>query len=277
MKFNLESFLVDSNEVFHLARITLRSKGDIQMHTHDYAEIFWIEEGEGFHLINGENVKISPGYLCTVRPGDEHTFIANSRVKGLTITNLAFKSSTLDYFQNRYFPDTNLYFWSKSHLPFSFRVPKEELNLLSGKADHVINQQKNNIHLDRLLLFIFEIIEPSYEDFDPDMPYWLQLALENYNSPALFKKGVDGFLSLTNKSLDHCNRIIKKYTGKTLTDTINGAKIKYAARLLVMTDASVKTIASDCGYGNIGYFYRVFKANFKMSPKDYRIYNKRII
>ena len=277
MKFNLDSFLTDSKEVFHLARVTLRSKDDIEMHTHDYAEIFWIEEGEGFHLVNGEEVKIFPGYLCTLRPGDEHTFIAKSATKGLTITNLAFKSSTLDYYRERYFPATNLYFWSKSHLPFSFRVPKEELCLLSGKADHIINQTKNNIHLDRLLLFIFEIIEPSYESYDPEMPYWLQSALENYNSPVVFKEGVDGFLSIANKSLDHCNRILKKYTGKTLTDTINEAKIKYAARLLIMTDASVKNIASDCGYGNIGYFYRVFKTHYKMSPKDYRTYNKRII
>ena len=277
MQFNLDSFLSDPQDVFHLARITLRSKGDIQMHTHDYAEIFWIEDGEGFHLINGEKVKIKPGYLCTVRPGDEHTFTAKSVSKGLTVTNLAFRTSTLDYFWERYFKGTNLYFWSKSYLPFIYRIPKEELCLLSGKADQFINQPKNNIHLDRLLLFIFEIIEPRYESYNNDMPYWLHYALENYNSPIHFQNGVDGFLSLTNKSIDHTNRIVKKYTGKTLTETINDAKIKYAARLLVMTDASIKAIASDCGFGNMGYFYRVFKSHFKMSPKDYRVYNKRII
>jgi len=277
MKFNLDSFLSNSEEVFHLARVTLRSKGDIEMHTHDYAEIFWIEEGEGYHLINGEKVKIFPGYLCTLRPEDKHTFIAKSTAKGLTITNLAFKSTTLDYYRDRYFPETNLYFWSKSHLPFSFRIPAEELSLLCRKADQVINQSRGNIQLDRLLLFIFEIIEPSHKSYDNEMPYWLQSALENYNSPAVFIQGIEGFLSLTNKSIDHTNRIIKKYTGKTLTETINLSKIKYAARLLIMTDASVKTIASDCGYGNMGYFYRVFKAHYKMSPKDYRIHNKRIV
>jgi AraC family cel operon transcriptional repressor len=247
------------------------------MHTHDYAEIFWIEDGEGHHLINGEKIKVMPGYLCTVRPGDEHTFSAKSVSKGLTVTNLAFTKSTLQYFEERYFKETNLYFWSKSHLPFNFRVPKEELCLLSGKADQVINQAKDHIHLDRLLLFIFEIIEPCHESYNSNMPYWLQNALENYNSPANFQNGVGGFLSLTKKTIDHTNRILKKYTGKTLTETVNDAKIKYAAGLLVMTDASIKAIASDCGYANMGYFYRVFKSHFGISPKDYRIYNKRII
>ena len=213
MKFSLESFTADVKDVFHLARITLRSKEDIQMHTHDYAEIFWIEEGEGFHLINGEKVKISPGYLCMVRPDDEHTFMAKSAKQGLTITNLAFYQNTLAYLRSRYFPDTNLYFWSESHLPFSFRMSEDDLKLLSNKADQVINQTKTNIHLDRFLLFIFEIIEPSHEDMNLDMPYWMQSALENYNSPFVFKQGVAGFLSLANKSLDHCNRILKKYTG----------------------------------------------------------------
>nr|WP_320120195.1 AraC family transcriptional regulator [uncultured Marinifilum sp.] len=277
MKFNIESFFADPKDVFHLARVTLRSKVDIQMHTHNYAEVFWIEEGEGYHLINGEKVKVFPGYFCMIRPDDTHAFMAKSAAKGLTITNLAFCSSTLKYFRERYFSNSNLYFWSNSHLPFTYRIPKEELSLLSTKADHVINQTKNNIHLDRLLLFIFEIIEPANEIYDREMPYWLQSALEKYNSPAVFKKGVDGFLLLANKSLDHCNRILKKHKGKTLTETINEAKIKYAAKLLVMTDASVKTIAFDCGYSNIGYFYRVFKAHFKMSPKNYRVHNKRII
>ncbi|NOU59074.1 AraC family transcriptional regulator [Marinifilum caeruleilacunae] len=277
MQFKLDSFLAKPNDVFHLARITLRSKSDIQMHTHDYAEIFWIEDGEGFHLINGEKIKIMPGYLCMVRPGDQHTFAAKTASKGLTVTNLAFTKSTLHHFEERYFKESNLYFWVKSHLPFSFRIPKEELCLLSGKADQVINQPKDHIHLDRLLLFIFEILEPGHENYNSSMPYWLQYALENYNSPANFLHGVEGFLSLTNKSIDHTNRILKKYTGKTLTKTVNDAKIKYAARLLVMTDASIKTIASDSGYANMGYFYRVFKSQFKMSPKDYRIYNKKII
>lgn len=277
MQFDLKSFITNASEVFHLARVTLRSKRDIQMHTHDYAEIFWIEDGEGYHLINGEKIKIEPGYLCTVRPDDEHTFMAKSAMNGLTVTNLAFKRSTLDYFKDRYFKNTNLYFWSLNHLPFSLRIPKEELCLLSGKADHLFNQPKNNINLDRFLLFIFELIEPNCNSYNEEMPYWLHNAIENYNSPANFQNGVEGFLSLTNKSNDHTNRMLKKYTGKTLTETVNNEKIKYAARMLLMTDASIKAIASDCGYGNIGYFYKVFKMNFKISPKDYRICNRRIM
>ncbi|BAX81393.1 AraC family transcriptional regulator [Labilibaculum antarcticum] len=277
MQFNLESFLANTKDVFHLSRITLRSKSDIQMHTHDYAEIFWIEEGEGFHLINGDKIKISPGYLCTVRATDKHTFIAKTAKQGITISNLAFHQDTLEYLKNRYFLNTNLYFWSESQLPFSMRMDEEGLKLLRNKANQVITQSKNNIHLDQFLLFIFEIITPIGGNENSLIPYWMQASLEKYNSPLYFKQGVEGFLSLTNRSLDHCNRILKKGTGKTLTETLNLAKITYAARLLIMTDASIKAIVSDCGFNNMGYFYRVFKSQFNMSPKDYRVSNKKII
>jgi len=277
MKFTLDTFTSGSFESFHLARITLRSKEDIKMHTHDYAEIFWIEEGDGFHLINGEKIKVFPGYMCMVRPNDKHAFKAKSVKYGLTVTNLAFHMETLSYFQNRYFPNTKLYFWSESHLPFTYSLSEESLKLIRNKVDQVMNQLNNNINLDRFLLFIFGIIQPSHENMNANMPYWMQSALEKYNSPFHFKQGVEGFLALTNRSLDHCNRILKKNTSKTLTETINEAKIKYAGKLLVMTNASIKTIASDCGFGNMGYFYKIFKFNFKMSPKDYRVSYKKII
>ncbi len=47
-------------------------------HDHDFAEIFWFEEGEGWHLINGHKEKLSKGDMVFMRPLDAHTFFADN-------------------------------------------------------------------------------------------------------------------------------------------------------------------------------------------------------
>lgn len=54
----LLSDFISENEVFHIARVTLTSRQDLSYHSHNYAELLWIESGEGIHHINGYNIHI---------------------------------------------------------------------------------------------------------------------------------------------------------------------------------------------------------------------------
>lgn len=107
--FKLSNFVTEK-ESFHVARTTITSGTDLKLHSHDYAEIFWIKDGDGQHLINGEEIKVSEGYICMIRPEDKHTFKPNSNSGGLTITNIAFSKENLDYLKNRYFENVNSLF-----------------------------------------------------------------------------------------------------------------------------------------------------------------------
>ena len=52
--FKLSDFVI-GDEKFHLATTTITSGTDLKIHNHDYAEIFWIKDGEGLHVINGKS------------------------------------------------------------------------------------------------------------------------------------------------------------------------------------------------------------------------------
>ena len=78
------SYFLSANEKFHIARVNITSSQDLSLHSHDYAEILWVEKGTGIHHVNGHQFRLSPGDLIMVRPKDRHTF--SSSGKGIFIS-----------------------------------------------------------------------------------------------------------------------------------------------------------------------------------------------
>jgi AraC family cel operon transcriptional repressor len=273
-QFHLEDF-VSARENFHLARVTIHSRLDLSMHHHDYAEIFWVENGQGIHQVNGQKIPLQKGHLVMMRPTDYHTF---SSPHGLTIMNLAFFKDTLLFLRERYFADRPTYFWTKNKLPYQVQLPIEEIQRISARAEQAVDNPKDRLQLDSLLLFIFNRLSPiETYTYHPDMPSWLQNALHSYHTPYLFQQGIKGFVELCKRNPDYINRVLKKFTGKSLTETVNELKVKYTARQLALTQAPIKQIAIESGFNNISHFYAVFKHIKQHTPRQYRKINQRIV
>ncbi len=278
--FKLTDFLAKPKDDFHFAKVTYTTKKELSMHNHDYYEVFWIEKGAGFHHINGYKKKLTKGDLIMVRPEDTHTFSAYPfDSNGLTITNLAFKGDTIRFFKNRYLPGSTDFFWSQEFLPFQIKLTDKDLAFLSLESEKLLLQQNNKLILDYVLNSIFRIsIEQSqHKPVCHNIPYWLCRAIEQFNSVEYLKTGAVGFAWLCNRSIDHINRVLKSTIDNTLTETINKIKMNYAANQLIMTNSPVKNISHQCGYKNIGHFYKVFKDFYNITPVKYRKLNQKII
>ncbi len=275
-KISLPSFLLNPDDVFHIVRRTITADEDLDYHDHDYAEILWIKEGEGVHIINGEKHPIKKGTLCMIRPDDVHTFKASGNNTGLVLTNIAFYFESLQLFKDRYFPDSNTFFWTDDKLPFTRILDPDQLNELSGITDYILSKNRDYMHLDILILHIFKILtEHAYRD-EMEIPHWLHYAMEQYNTPKLFKEGVPGFVGLTDRTTDHVNKVIKQHLNQTLTETVTKIKMNYAAQRLTMTNVPIKTICFNCGFNAIGHFYKVFKRYNGMTPKEFREINHKV-
>jgi len=64
--------------------------------------------------------------------------------------------------------------------------------------------------------------------------------------------------------------LFKRKTGTTLIKYITAFRMKKAAEMLTMGCAPITTVAQSVGYDSSSYFSSVFRAQFKMSPADYR-------
>ena len=74
-----------------------------------------------------------------------------------------------------------------------------------------------------------------------------------------------------NISSAHLSRVFKKVTDERFSDFVTGAKLDYAAGLLLNEpDTSVVNIAERLGYYSINYFNSLFKKKFYKTPVQYR-------
>lgn len=272
--FKLENFL-KGDEIFHIARVEISGRNDLELHGHDYAEIFWIETGKGYHHINGQAKKLNAGDLIMIRPEDEHTF--SSKGAGMILMNVAFPRDTLTYFENRYFKDSTSYFWTKEPIPFRTTLDLDLIQRLSQRTKECVDQRAEMMQLDALLLFIFRAIRRKEEDYkEADMPEWLVRAIRGYNTPDHFKAGANGFAQLCEKNIDYVNRIVKKHLNKTLSELVRDLRLSFASRQLVITSTPIKIISQESGYPNIGHFYSVFKEVYRQTPSNFRKVNQTI-
>ena len=69
--------------------------------------------------------------------------------------------------------------------------------------------------------------------------------------------------------------IFKEQMGITLIDYVTGVRIEQAKELLLATDQSCTEICFQVGYNNQSYFTRTFKAIVGMTPRRFRVQNRR--
>ena len=68
----------------------------------------------------------------------------------------------------------------------------------------------------------------------------------------------------------YVSRMLKDKKGITLRQYIISYRLKRSMKMLELTKKSVAEIAEECGFTDSSYFTKTFKANFKMTPKEYR-------
>ena len=95
--------------------------------------------------------------------------------------------------------------------------------------------------------------------------------IEDYVSEHLFEK-----ISLSDIA-ENCfynpsyfSRKFKNIFGKNLTDYVREKRLLAAAKMLVETDKSSVEIADACGFSDKTQFYKLFRAEFGVTPMEYR-------
>lgn len=260
------------DEVFHIARCHINRSNPCRVHTHNFAELFWMESGDCKHMINGKERTLRSGDLILIRPGDRHGLTAVDE-EGFTLVNLAFRANTISFLKNRYFP-RNASFWGKSGDPAQFVLSPQQSNLLEKLLERLSAAPRTCLELERFLVnLLYELAQPDSSSLLSDCPDWLRHALNKIGEPSHFATGTRGLARLAGRCPEHVNRQLRKSMGTTATDVVNGARLEYAARQLTMTNRKIVDISLECGYHHLGHFYQLFGKRFKMTPRAYRLRN----
>lgn len=255
----------------HVARHT-RFPRSSPLHTHDFAEVFWVEAGAAVHEVDGTEHRLRGGDVVVVRPEAIHRFRAPS--DDFALTNVAFRREILADLHDRYHPES-LPPWENSG-PLGLTRTAAELARLGELAAVLAASGSTRLDLDRLLI---EVLAGGVAARSPGpMPLWLADAFTRWgDDPEALAAGVAGLAAVAGRSQEHVSRTIRKATGRKAIDTVNDIRIERAAVRLRMTDDGIGHVAADVGLANLSHFYRVFRRRFGTTPRRYRLTHRRVI
>ncbi|OXS60475.1 hypothetical protein B1A99_08615 [Cohnella sp. CIP 111063] len=95
-----------------------------------------------------------------------------------------------------------------------------------------------------------------------------ELIERKFADPNLSQQSIAANVKLTSA---YTGKLFKEREGVTITEYINEVRLEHARKLLLQTDDTIAEIMDKCGYGNQSHFFRLFKAKFGSTPKEYRL------
>lgn len=252
-------------------------------HSHNYVEMVYMVSGFTRHLVNENEVILRQGELLIMNqhatqeifPARENDIAVNLMILpeffDTTLAMLGSENSMIKDFLVDCLKSTDRHV---DYLHFQVAEVLPIQNLIENLIYMLLNQTPNSCQLNQTtvgLLFMHLLQYTDYltiggDSFEDEvmMKVFTQID-EHYN---------DGELSDLCDELDTdlytLSRIVKRHTGHTYTDLIQQKRLSHAAFLLATTSLSITDICLTVGYNNFSYFYKIFKKEYGITPKQYR-------
>lgn len=250
-------------------------------HTHDYVEVVYMCAGETRHIVNGKTICLKQGELLFLSQRARHevcradaedvavNFIVLPEFFSGTLSALGEDATPLRHFlvdclfgQN--FGPGYLHFQVTQDIPIQNLVE----NLLFTLTRNTPNRRTMS-QMTMTLLFLQLMGHTDKLVLDNGEEVVLKLLRyveENYARGSLTEAA--GILGWDVPAL---SREIHKKLGKTYTELVQEKRLIQAAFLLRTTNRKVEDVALSVGYENMSYFHRIFREDYGMSPRHYRL------
>jgi len=141
---------------------------------------------------------------------------------------------------------------------FTQKVPPAD-NLLELKFKELIFNILSDPANTNLLSYVMSIADQT------KTPIW-EVMEANY----MFNLTIPDFARMTQRSVASFKREFQEYYHTTPGRWLTRTRLKSARQLLDTSKKNVGEIAFDCGFENVSHFSRIFKANYGVSPTQYR-------
>jgi len=261
-----------SGDFWHFARVKCRPRTTISPHTHDFCEVFWIEDGNGVHELNGRIESVPRGSMVFLRAADRHGFRCNPGGEPFVIANFALPAKTAAAFQQRWASyGLQKTPWSPGSHPARFSLSTDQLSTLGVIARELAGSPIAPLAGDR---FLSALVHEIHRQATPIQvgaggPEWLVRAITGMRTNDRVV-GLETFFRLAGRSREHVARACRQHTGLTPTELVTRIRIEHSRRLLERTDLSVLDVALESGFANMSLFHRRFRAATNMTPLSYR-------
>lgn len=256
----------------------------VDRHWHNYVEILFITKGSYRFEINLENFVLTEGDICFLNSGDLHRITGD----GLAAIHEAvlFDPKILDFsYSDEWEASYCTPFLNRSLIFRNILRPSDEgypkiACLLKRLLDEALYPKEGWYLTSKLLLleiFVFmashHMLLPVKDVMSPDnvrkiLRYKTIVSYieEHYQEPVSLRQLADAIPC----NSQYLCRFFKEIAGVSPVQYLISYRLERACALLLRTASPVTEIALDCGFENISYFIRKFKAQKGCTPGEYR-------
>lgn len=274
----LEDFFTTEDNPVAFEGTGYSPEGDGYLHTHAFYEIVYMVSGKTTHtVIDKDGVSTTSdfheGSLILLRPTDAHKF--HKPTSPYFHRDIVIPIGVFGEICDFLSPDL-LCDIESSRIPLQITLSPDKVSLFEKKIKLIsqilpsIQHQKLALIKSIVVTLLECLLASDTESYFDNFPSWFRSLLAKFDDPEYLKLGL-------NKITDECNYdkkylcyVFKKYTGTTMTEYLNDARLDTATTLLRNTTKTVSDIALDLGFSSVAYFNTIFKRRYGYTPKEIR-------
>lgn len=288
--FSAKELVIDSHKMLeHGKLISVRPHTrfvHFPKHRHNYVEVIYMCQGTTEHIVDGTGVTLRAGELLflnqnavqEIMPAGTDdiavNFIILPEFFDTAFEMMGAEENLLrDFLIGCLRADTGyqrfLHFQVADVLPIQ--------NLVENMVWTLLHNQPNKRSINQITMGLLFLQLMHYTDkiYSNQNTYEQELVLtvlryidEHYRDAKLQELAV-----MMGYDIYWLSRAVKKLTGRTYKELLQIKRLSQASFLLLNTRLTANDISVAVGYDNTSYFYRIFKAYYGVSPREYRLHN----
>lgn len=253
-------------------------------HTHNYIEVVYMCQGSTTHFIDGAKVVLRAGELLflnqhavqEILPAGKDdiavNFIILREFFDTAFQMIGGEENLLRDFLVGCLRSNTAY---ERFLHFQVADVLPVQNLIENMVWTLLHNQPNKRSINQVtmgLLFLQLIhytdkIRTNEDAYEQDLIFQvLRYIDEHYRDGELTQ-----LAQIMGYDICWLSRMIKRLSGRTYKELLQIKRLNQASFLLLNTRLTANDISVAVGYDNTSYFYRIFKARYGHSPREYRI------
>jgi len=248
-------------------------------HRHDYYNIYFVEEGSGFHVIDFTEYRVEARQLYFVLPGQMHRLQFDTPPQGWILSfteEFVIANAIPEYLIN----DIYLFndFAQSPPLPVHESSLPVYLNLFSQIEVFASILEKYTLEaVGALVKLILIQCNNHCSLHKTENPQFLETSnhlLRNFkqllNIHFAETHKVNDYADKLAVTADYLNKTVKSITGKSAKEHIQSKLITEAKRYLLFSALSNKELACSLGFEEAAHFNNFFKKNTGQTPVEFK-------
>lgn len=262
--------------------------GDTSVHTHNFYELNIVMSGHGKHIVNDSLFRIASGDVFIMPPGASHGYNFDSQ--NYSIFHLLFNKQFFKKYETHLnnLVGYQILFNIEPLIRNQENITNNFLHINISDNYNLIRvfneltvlrqERKNNSERKKEYLALYviakicDMIEEEKNAYNKNNRYLFDLlkSVEYIHSNFGTKIELEKLYKVSCMSRSTYIRYFKEIFKCTPIDYIQNYRLRQSKAMLKHSNASLTSIATDCGFCDSAHFSRLFKEKYQISPSKYK-------